>query len=147
VNGFDLPDPFVWDVTAQAEHLDVFGHVTQAVYLAWLTEASWAHSRGDKLDEEICLAERRGMALIRSEVDYLGHGRAGDDLQVAVWITKSDERLRAERRFQIVRPADGATLLRARWDLVCFNLDSGKPARMPDSFVAHYRASDHIAGG
>ncbi len=141
---FELPSPFVWGVVAERRHLDVFGHVTQAVYLGWLTDASWAHSRRDRLDERVCLAERRGMALVRSEVDYLGHGRAGDALDVAVWITRSDERLRAERRFQIRRAADGRTLLKARWDLVCFNLDTGKPARMPDSFVAHYRANDHI---
>jgi len=45
-----------------------------------------------------------------------------------------DARLRAERRFQIIRINDGKTLLRARSDYICTNLTSGKPARMPDIF-------------
>ncbi|MGH8266170.1 MAG: acyl-CoA thioesterase, partial [Steroidobacteraceae bacterium] len=54
------------------------------------------------------------------------------------WIVSADGRLRAQRRFQARRAADGETLARARIDYVCINLDSGRAARMPDIFSRSY---------
>ena len=51
---------------------------------------------------------------------------------------ESDQRLRMNRRFQLVRPADGATLLRAQTTFVCIELSSGKPKRMPAEFIDGY---------
>ena len=45
------------------------------------------------------------------------------------------------RRFQIVRDRDGATLLRGQWDLVCIELTSGRPRRMPPAFTQVYDAA------
>jgi acyl-CoA thioester hydrolase len=53
----------------------------------------------------------------------------------------ADGRLRAERRFQVLRLRDGATLARARIDYVCINLDSGRAARMPELFARAYVAT------
>jgi acyl-CoA thioester hydrolase len=50
----------------------------------------------------------------------------------------ADGRLRAERRFQVIRLPDGTTLARARVDYVCINLDSGRAARMPEIFARAY---------
>jgi len=111
---WDLPDPFIMPVTVTDDAIDVFGHVNQAVYPRWFSDVAWAHSRSEGLDESGVEAVKRGMAVIRAEIDYLAHGRAGDALEIAVWISFTDERLRAERRFQVRRPADGVTLARAR---------------------------------
>jgi acyl-CoA thioester hydrolase len=46
-----------------------------------------------------------------------------------------------ERRFQIRRPADNATVLRARMVFACVDLDSGRPRRLPREFVASYGAA------
>lgn len=142
---WDLPDPFIMPITVNQDDIDVFGHVNQAVYPRWFSDVAWAHSRSEGLDESGVEAVKRGMAVIRAEIDYLAHGRVGDALEIAVWISFTDERLRAERRFQVRRPADGVTLARARWDLVCFNLETGRPARMTPGFIAHYYNRDHIS--
>jgi acyl-CoA thioester hydrolase len=63
---------------------------------------------------------------------------AGDVVRAATWIVSCDARLRAERRFQVCRVADGATLARARIDYVCINIDSGRAARMPELFARAY---------
>ena len=39
---------------------------------------------------------------------------------------------------QIIRLADEKTLLRAKWDLVCIEISSGKPKRMPQEFIEKY---------
>jgi acyl-CoA thioester hydrolase len=43
-----------------------------------------------------------------------------------------------ERHFQLLRDSDGATLMRGRWQLVCIELGSGRPRRMPPEFCATY---------
>jgi acyl-CoA thioester hydrolase len=90
-----------------------------------------------------CLSMRRGMAAQRIEIDYLRAALRGDRIQAATWIVSADGRLRAERRFQIKRMADGATLARARVDYVCINLDSGRPVRMPELFARAYVATNN----
>jgi len=136
--GWDLPRPFLLSRTIGADEIDAFGHANNAAYLRWADETAWAHWEAEGYPREICAEEDRGMAVVRTEADYLGHGRAGDALLCAVWIPVSDGRLRAERWYQFRRREDGATLFRARTKLVCFALSTGKPARMTPSFCAHY---------
>jgi acyl-CoA thioester hydrolase len=57
---------------------------------------------------------------------------------MATWIVESDQRLKMDRRFQLVRPEDGMTLLRAKTTFVCIELSSGKPKRMPTEFIEGY---------
>ena len=143
-DGWDLPAPFIHRVTARPEHIDAFGHVNNAVYNTWLDETAWAHWDSFGFDVQTCAAARRGMAVIRAETDYLASAYAGDALDVAVWIVASDRRLRAERRYQIRRADNGQTIFRARWKLVCINLDTGRPARMSAELVAHYAVLDQV---
>ncbi len=141
---WDLPEPFIHRVKAMPEHIDAFGHVNNAVYNTWLDEAAWAHWDSFGFDKKTCVIARRGMAVIRAETDYLASSYQGDELDVAVWIVASDGRLRAERRYQIRRADTGKTIFRSLWKLVCFHLDTGRPARMSTELVAHYRVLDQV---
>jgi acyl-CoA thioester hydrolase len=135
---FDHPHPHVVRLAVEPADIDAYQHVNNAVYLTWLDHAAWSHSAALGLPLERCIAMRRGMAALRTEIDYRLAAVRGDDVEVATWITRSDGRLRCERRFQIVRPADGRTLARAVTEYVCINLDSGRAARMPQPFVRAY---------
>ncbi len=143
-NGWDLPAPFIHRVTALPEHIDAFGHVNNAVYNTWMDASAWAHWDSFGFDKETCVLARRGMAVIHAQTDYLTSCYAGDEVDVAVWITASDGRLRAERRYQMRRADTGQCVLRSIWKLVCFNLDTGRPARMSKELVAHYRVKDQV---
>jgi acyl-CoA thioester hydrolase len=135
---FDHPAPHVIELGVEQSDIDAYGHVNNAVYLTWLDRAAWSHSAALGAPLERCLALRRGMAAQRIEIDFLRAAMMGDRVRAATWIVSADGRLRAERRFQIVRPADGETLARARVDYVCINLDSGRAARMPQLFARAY---------
>ena len=135
---FDLPAAHVIELEVQPADIDEYEHVNNAVYLTWLDRAAWSHSAALGEPLESCLAVRRGMAAQRIENDYLRAALHGDRIQAATWIVGGDGRLRAERRFQIRRASDGATLARARVDYVCINLDSGRAARMPEMFARAY---------
>ena len=49
-----------------------------------------------------------------------------------------DKRLRMTRQFQLIRPRDGLTLLRANTTFVCIELSSGKAKRLPPEFLDGY---------
>jgi acyl-CoA thioester hydrolase len=135
---FDFPSAHVIELQVQPADIDAYEHVNNAVYLSWLDRTAWSHSAALGVPIERCLALRRGMAAQRIEIDYLRAAVRGDRIQAATWIVAADGRLRAERRFQIRRASDRATLARARIDYVCINLDSGRAARMPQMFARAY---------
>ena len=80
----------------------------------------------------------RAMAVLRHEVDYLASAYEGQQLQMATWIVESDQRLKMTRHFQLWRPDDAVTLLRARTTFVCIEISTGKPKRMPVEFIEGY---------
>ena len=135
---FDHPAPHVIELAVQPEDIDAYEHVNNAVYLTWLDRAAWSHSAALGVPLERCVALRRGLAAHRLEIEYLRAAVTGDVVQTATWIVSADGRLRAQRRFQVRRKGDGRTLARARIDYVCINLDSGRAARMPESFARAY---------
>ena len=138
---FDHAAPHVIEIGVQASDIDAYEHVNNAVYLTWLDRAAWSHSAALGLPLERCVALRRGMAALRTEIDFVRAALAGDRVRVATWIAAGDRRLRVARHFQVVRAADEVTLARARTDYVCINLDSGRAVRMPEEFARAYVAT------
>ncbi|GLK88399.1 acyl-CoA thioesterase [Pseudomonas turukhanskensis] len=135
---WDLPTPFVIDLAVAADDIDGLGHANNAVYVSWLERCAWRHSQSLGLDLSEYRRLDRAMAVVRHEVDYLASAYEGDELQVATWIIESDQKLRMSRHFQLIRPADGVTLLRAKTTFVCIELSTGKPKRMPQEFLEGY---------
>lgn len=126
------------EIDVRPGDIDAYGHVNNAVYLTWLDRAAWSHSEALGVPLARCLQLRRGMAALRTGIDYERAALAGDCVRVATWITACDGRLRCTRRFVIERVADGSTLAQAVTEYVCLNLDSGRAARMPREFAAAY---------
>jgi acyl-CoA thioester hydrolase len=137
-SGWDLATPHIVTLEVVSADIDAYNHVNNAVYLSWLDRAAWSHSTTLGVTLEECIRIRRGMAAHRTEIDYLRAALLSDRVAVATWIVSTDGKLRVERRFQIRREPEGETLARARTDYVCINLDSGRAARMPESFSRCY---------
>jgi acyl-CoA thioester hydrolase len=64
--------------------------------------------------------------------------RDDDEMTLGTWLFSGDGKLAMGRRFQLIRDRDGATILRGQWDLVCIELSSRRPRRMPPEFCAVY---------
>ncbi len=135
---WDLPEPHSIDLEVAADDIDEYGHTNNSVYLRWLDAIAWAHADAVGAGREAHLAERRGMANRRTELQFVAPCFEGDRVRVGNWLVYCDGRLRATRRFQIVRVNDAATLLRAVTHYVCIDIDSGRPKRMPASYRANY---------
>ncbi|MGO2132210.1 MAG: acyl-CoA thioesterase [Halomonas sp.] len=135
---WDLPSPFVIELLVESSAIDHFGHANNAQYLRWIEQVSWAHSAVLGLDLARYRELDRAMVVHRHELDYLAPALEGDRLQLATWIVACDGRLTLNRRFQLLRPADGRTLLRARTRFACIAISSGRARRLPAEFRQCY---------
>jgi len=135
---WDHPNPFTLALSPEAGDIDGLDHTNNGAYVRWCEAIAWAHSGHLGLEVADYRRLDRAMAIRRSEYDYLLPTRRGDALTLATWIRAGDGRITLERRFQLVRDADGATVLRGRWHLVCIEVSSGRPRRMPPEFLQAY---------
>ncbi len=135
---WDHPLPFTRPVAPRADDIDGLNHTNNAVYVQWCEQVAWAHSESLGLGLADYRRLDRAMAIRRGEYDYLLPTALGDELVLGTWLFAGDGKLAMERRFQLVRPRDGATVLRGRWQLVCIELSSGRPRRMPPAFCDAY---------
>ncbi|MBS1228640.1 MAG: hypothetical protein H6R17_1917 [Proteobacteria bacterium] len=138
---WDYPQPFTLAVRPGFDDIDGLKHTNNAVYVRWCETVGWAHSKALGLELADYQRLDRAMAIRRGEYDYLLPSVLGDELLLATWLTGSDGKITLERRFQLIRPHDRSTVLRGRWDLVCIEMASGRPRRMPKEFAARYLAA------
>ena len=132
---WDLANPFLMTITVKADETDRLGHTNNQVYLKWLEQISWQHVESLGMDWAMHERLSRAMAITRTEIDYLAASYDGDELLLATWIDKSDQRLTSSRRFQLVRLNDHKTIIKAQSFYACIDLKSGRPARMPKEFA------------
>ncbi|HEU4776500.1 MAG TPA: thioesterase family protein [Telluria sp.] len=135
---WDYPQPFLQTLAPRAEDIDGLNHTNNAVYVRWCEQIGWAHSESLGLGIADYRRLDRAMAIRRGEYDYLLPTFAGEELTLATWLAGGDGKLVMERRFQLVRNKDAATVLRGRWDLVCIEMSSGRARRMPQEFLDAY---------
>jgi acyl-CoA thioester hydrolase len=135
---WDSPNPFTLQLSVANEEIDEYQHVNNAAYVRWLDRCAWAHSTALGVSIEDCKRIDRGMAVLRSEIDYLAPAFLEERITVATWIVQNDGKLRVSRKFQIVADHSGQTLVRARVNYVCLILSSGRPARQPQIFLERY---------
>ena len=135
---WDHPAPFTLPVSPQPADIDGLNHTNNAVYVQWCEKIGWAHS--DALGLSLADYQRldRAMAIRRGSYDYLLPTACGEALTLGTWITASDGKLTMERRFQLLRDSDQATILRGHWELVCIEVSTGRPRRMPPAFCEIY---------
>jgi acyl-CoA thioester hydrolase len=135
---WDYPKPFLLPLAPQPGDIDGLNHTNNAVYVQWCEQVGWAHSESLGLSLADYRRLDRAMAIRRGEYHYVLPSFLGDRLTLATWIFAGDGKLTMERRFQLIRDSDRATILRGRWELVCIELSSGRPRRMAPEFSRIY---------
>jgi len=138
---WDHPNPFTLQLVPEAGDIDGLNHTNNGTYVRWCEKIAWAHSEELGLRMADYLRLDRAMAIRRGEYDYLLPTQLDDRLTLATWLFAGDGKLTLERRFQLVRDDDRATVLRGRWALVCIEVSSGRARRMPPEFIQAYLLS------
>jgi len=138
---WEHPAPFIETVVVRPEDTDAMGHTNNVNYLGWLEHAAWAHTHALGMSLEQYRALNAGVVVRRHELEYFAPTFAGETLQVGTWIDENDGRISLWRAYQIVRPSDGRTVMRARTLWVCVDMNTGRPRRQPPEFLAVYGAT------
>ncbi len=133
-----LSRPHLLRTRVHAGDIDGLSHTNNVVYVDWCQQAAWSHSVALGLDLQRYRTLDRAMVITYSEFHYFQASREGDEIAVATWIVTWDRKLTMARRFQVVRLADGVTLLRAAMRFACIELSSGRPRRLPQEFIDGY---------
>jgi acyl-CoA thioester hydrolase len=135
---WDHPQPYTLALSPSAADIDGLDHTNNAVYVQWCEKAGWAHSEALGLSLADYRRLDRAMAIRHAEYAYILPTAAGEPLILGTWLYSTDGKLNMERRFQLLRASDGATVLRGRWQLVCIEISSGRARRMPAEFCDGY---------
>lgn len=136
---WDFPAPHILQVRVLPEYIDIMQHTNNVVYLRWLEDVAWDHSRHLGLDEAAYQRLGYGVVARRHELDYLQPTFLDEEVLLATWIIHSD-RLSLRRAYQFVRAADGQTVFRGRTHWVCVDIAEGRVRRMPPEFQAAYKS-------
>ena len=120
--------------TAQADHIDVMGHVNNAVWVQWVQDMATAHweavASPDHVRDFIWL-------VIRHEIDYRGNIAAGESVTGQTWIEGAGKGAKSVRRVDF-RDAAGKIVVSAATTWAMLHRETGRLARVRPEIIAPF---------
>ena len=129
---------FEMELTARPEHIDVLGHVNNAVWVQWMEQVAVAHweSVADPAHKDAYF-----WVVVRHEIDYLRAALEGDRILARTWVGDAPQGAQFDRHMQFVAQ-DGKTCVRARSWWAIIDKAAGRPIRVPPEVVAPFLAPE-----
>lgn len=118
---------FTKSFTAQADHIDVNGHVNNAVYVRWMEELASDHWFADAPPEHV---NAYAWVVTRHEIDYRGNVKEGETVKALTEIREGPKGARFNRYFTFTDEAD-RVLVRAKTSWAMVDRASFKVLRIP----------------
>ena len=125
--------------TAGPEHIDIYQHVNNAVWVRWMEEVATAHWN------EIAPPEHReayAWLVTRHEIDYRGNIREGEQCEATTEIGKAPSGARFERRTTF-RDLEGKVLVSAVTSWAMIDRATGRLMRVPRDVAAQFLADEN----
>ncbi len=98
-----------------ASAIDGLNHVNSVTYLQWCLDAAEAHWISKTTEEQ---REQYVWVVLNHSIYYKNPSFLEEELETQTWI-ESYEGVKSERKYRIVRPSDGKTIVEAK-TLWCF---------------------------
>ena len=133
-----MSEAFSKTFTAAAEHIDVMGHVNNAVWVQWVQDLATAH--WDAVADPAHAAEFVWL-VIRHEIDYRGNIAEGESVTGETWIPGDARGAKSTRRVDF-RDAGGKIIVSANTTWAMLHRETGRLARVRPEIIAPFR-SDH----
>jgi YbgC/YbaW family acyl-CoA thioester hydrolase len=139
---FDFNSPpdcaYLYPVRAEWRDLDVDRRINNAVYVNWTENSALSilEAYGWPFERQV----ERGFGIVaRSyDIEYLVPAALGDAIEVYTWVN-SARRVSAERRYCVMRKADGVCLARAKALWAWVSLKDGSLIPLPADFYADFK--------
>jgi len=109
------PEIFKHRFIVPASAIDGLNHVNNVTYLQWCLDAAEAHWISKTSEEQ---RKENVWVVLNHFISYKNPSFLGEELETQTWIDNYDG-VKSERRYKIIRPADGKTIIEAN-TLWCF---------------------------
>ncbi len=113
------------------DDIDEMNHVNNLRYLKWCLQAAVAHSKQVGWSSQRYRESGFGFIVRAHKIKYRVPAVLGDEILIRTWI-ENMEKVSSDRRYQIIRAADGKRLAEAETTWVFVNLESLELTRIPD---------------
>ena len=135
-----MANRFHMHLTAGPEHIDVMGHVNNAVWVQWMEAIATAHWQAEARPEDVA---RYVWVVVRHEIDYKGNIREGQSVVAETVIPDAPHGARFDRCVEFrLAGADGAPtgkpLVQSRTTWAMIDLESGRLSRIPAEVAAPF---------
>ena len=120
--------------TASPQHIDVMGHVNNAVWVQWVQDMATAH-----WDAAADPAHVAGFVwlVIRHEIDYRGNIAEGETVEGDTWIDGEPRGAKSIRRVDF-RDSQGKVIVSASTTWAMLDRESGRLARVRPDIIAPF---------
>jgi acyl-CoA thioester hydrolase len=125
-----MPAVFEFPHTVREDEIDDQGHVNNVFYVHWMQLAAVEHSSAQGWPPARYLEEGIGWVARSHFIEYLQPTFARDQIVVRTWIANF-KKISCLRRYEIVRPGDGAKLAVAETNWAFIGLAQRIPRRIP----------------
>jgi acyl-CoA thioester hydrolase len=120
--------------TAEPQHIDVMGHVNNAVWVQWMEALATAHW------EAVALPEHQAAyawVVNRHEIDYRGNIQEGESVTAETFIPDGPSGAKFDRRVDFRNQA-GKVIVSARTTWVMIDRATGRIMRVPPEVAARF---------
>jgi acyl-CoA thioester hydrolase len=125
---------FTLAFTAGPGHIDVLGHVNNAVWVQWMEAIATAHWEAVAPPEHVAAYV---WVVARHEIDYKGNIRLGESVQAETFIPAGPVGARFDRRVDF-RNADGKVIVSALTTWAMIDAATGRLMRVPPEVAAPF---------
>lgn len=120
------PPVFTYTFTIPESVIDENDHVNNVAYVQWMQDV--VIRVGEAVGYK--KPENTGWFVREHRIEYLTPAVLGDEIEVRTWITEW-KRVRAQRRYEFIRKADGKAIARGETQWVFVELPTGRPIPVP----------------
>lgn len=129
-----MSDRFTLIFTAEPQHIDVMGHVNNAVWVQWMEAIATAHWETDAAPEHVAAY---AWVVTRHEIDYRGNIAVGESVTAETTIPEGPNGARFDRVVEF-RNLAGKAIVSARSTWAMIDLATGRIMRVPAEVAAPF---------
>lgn len=132
-----MPASYITRITAAPEHIDILGHVNNAVWVQWMEQVATEHWMRDAAPAHISAYV---WVVTRHEIDYRGNVKLGETVTARTWIPQGPRGARFDRHMEFTGP-DGKVKVSAKSTWAIVDKATGRILRVPTDVAANFADS------
>ena len=125
---------FTTTITALPEHIDILGHVNNAVWVQWMEQVATEHWTAVAAPEHV---DAYLWVVTRHEIDYRGNVKQGETVTARTWVGGEPRGARFDRIIEFSGP-DGKVKVASRSTWAMIDRATGKLLRVTPEVAAPF---------